>query len=689
MPFIAGTAASPSIRFNPDNHSGLYLRSVSDIAISVASSPVMSWNNFSVSSNLPIWLTSGTQAKPAIAFQSDQNVGFYKKAAGVWGYAVDNVAGPALSVQGLVLPAGTTAGRPGTPVANVLRANTDTAGLDLYVNGAWATIGGQLSFNSLAEADAYVCGVAPDVILLQGYYEAGDRGAGALYKRVNSQPGHPAKFSITENSLTVWFELIEQTYMNVGWFGVKGDNTLEDMDCIEAGLWYLSEIGGGTLYFPAGDYLLGQGSTANIAIHVDVNNVTLLGDGPAATRFKLADNQECHVVNFYNVINCGLNGIGINGNRNNQSQQVHGIRLQNVTNIYITNFLIEQTYHYAIGAQDGTISGVRISHGKIQNIGADCIDFKNKTNTNVRNFVEHVVIDTWGLNGLTTAQTGIDCRGPVSVSNISVVNPPNDGVGVRFREGETGVDVNGFGGHRSSLTQFDIRLGAAATGIGVVSQARDVTISNGYINGGLRGVQASGDRCHVTAVTTEGTTSEGIYFTIAGSLEADYSIATSCTAIGGTRGFRTAVDSTQFIGCWAKDNTTGFQTDATADATTIIGGGVVGTTTGVGDSGTNSRIRNVDGWKTEAHIETGSLTLDSTGSKTFSIPHGLPFTPDLKDVALTLIRETAVTDPVIVNVWVEATDSTIVQGRARVTTASATGAATFRIGIKVEGKNGA
>ena len=145
-------------------------------------------------------------------------------------------------------------------------------------------------------------------------------------------------------------------------------------------------------------------------------------------------------------------------------------------------------------------------------------------------------------------------------------------------------------------------------------------------------------------------------------------------------------DRFQLIGCIGTGNTSrGLRIQAAADATKVIGGEFSGNTAGqVDDGGTNSTFVKTTGYVNEAQIESASLTLDSTGSKTALIPHGLSKAPTLKQCVPHLIRETAVTDPVFGFLWVETVDATNVGVRARVTTASATGGATFRIGVNIK-----
>ncbi|MBA8910142.1 right-handed parallel beta-helix repeat-containing protein [Aminobacter ciceronei] len=501
------------------------------------------------------------------------------------------------------------------------------------------------------------------------------------------QPGDASKTLVIKQDASGY--LLSRTWFNVLAFGAIGNGVADDTVAIQAAIDAAAAIGGGTVYFPASSYLVSEGSTATVAIMVSTNDIYLAGDGAGASIIRLANNQNCNIISVDGgaslLTGGGIRGLEIDGNRTNQNAG-HGIRLDWASNFVIQDFYVHDAYHYGIGAQGGEISGVTITRGLIKDTGGDGIDFKNLEDINRANFISDVTVVNFGLDTVgSPTQAGIDCRGPVHISNIAISGAPADGTGVRFRQGEL-LDSMGFGAHRSSLKGFDIRMGAAATGLGVNVFARDVVVSDGYVSGGHRGVQVGELRCRVSQVTCEGTASEGFHTIESAPYEGDGAIFTACVALNNTlRGFRATADGTQFIGCQAIGNVGhGFLIDGAADGTKIIGGRANGNGANVGNSGTNTIIRNLEGFKTSANLISGSLTLDSTGSKTAVIPHGLGVTPALQDVALTFLRETAVADHGIAFLQVDGVDATNVNVRARVSTASATVGATFKIGVRID-----
>src|SRR5262249_45657560 len=91
-----------------------------------------------------------------------------------------------------------------------------------------------------------------DVFQIIGNTSIGDLGMGAIYTHIGAPPTGPMAI---QDAAGAWFNLvISGGFVNVGWFGAKGDGVTEDMPALRAANDYLISIGGGTLYFPKGHY---------------------------------------------------------------------------------------------------------------------------------------------------------------------------------------------------------------------------------------------------------------------------------------------------------------------------------------------------------------------------------------------------------------------------------------------------
>jgi hypothetical protein len=481
-------------------------------------------------------------------------------------------------------------------------------------------------------------------------------------------------------------EKLEQT-VSVLDFGAVGDGTTDDTVAINNAIIAVNAAGGGTVFFPEGTYLVTDVGN-NVAISL-LSNVTLNGDGINATIIKLKNNGNAHVINATSVSNVAITNLTVDGNRASQSLGVHCIRGGGVDGYFIENVEAKQAYAYGIGFQTGTFKRIKLNNVYIHDTGLDGIDLKNKNSDNEDVQYSNITIRQWGLDTTATVQTCMDIRGVAELVNIDARNPGNNTCyGIRFRDGETS-SVNGLGGHKSSLTNFFIDMGTTTLSVGLGIVARDVTVSNGHIQGGLFGVLVQDSGARVSQVTVTGTSGRAWTLDNQGSgLDADDCVLTACQAHDcAAQGFTVRTNRCQLIGCYSYSNDRGMVIESTADNTRIIGGDVTrNTTSGLTTSGTNDSIRNVNGFVNEVTLISPNLAIDATGSKAFTIAHGMDVTPALKDVSLALLLNTAVVDYVVAFFQVTSVDSNNVSGRVLVSTASATGGAVINVGVKISTK---
>ncbi|MFK7692168.1 glycosyl hydrolase family 28-related protein [Paenibacillus sp. HJGM_3] len=80
--------------------------------------------------------------------------------------------------------------------------------------------------------------------------------------------------------------LLETPYLNVKWFGAKGDGVTDDMAAIQRTLDAASARGGGTAFLPNGTYIVSPSGSTRISLR---NNVNILGEG-TSTVIKVKDN---------------------------------------------------------------------------------------------------------------------------------------------------------------------------------------------------------------------------------------------------------------------------------------------------------------------------------------------------------------------------------------------------------------
>mgnify|MGYP001605062737 CR=1 FL=1 len=78
-----------------------------------------------------------------------------------------------------------------------------------------------------------------------------------------------------------------------------------------------------------------------------------------------------------------------------------------------------------------------------------------------------------------------------------------------------------------------------------------------------------------------------------------------------------------------------------------------------------------------------TFAIDATGVKTITTAHGLGITPTKEQVKLTVVEETNVDDWAFNLLKVDTVDATNITSKINVSTASATVAATARLGIQI------
>jgi hypothetical protein len=381
-------------------------------------------------------------------------------------------------------------------------------------------------------------------------------------------------------------EKLEQT-VSVKDFGAVGDGVTDDVDAIDAGIAYLKSIGGGTLYFPTGTYVISTDMINGIAIR-SASGITLCGAGQSATTIKSLSGNGGHTISIFDSNNITIENLTVDGNRPNQISAGHGIRGENITGLTIQNVTVQQTYSYGIGLQDGIFKNVRIQNVNIEYTGADGMDCKNKDSDtgegNESLFISNVSVKQWGLRSELTSQAGLDMRGPWEVSNVFLTEPGAiDCNGIRFRFGESDDLANGLGGHKSKLANFYIDLGTTTTsGIGLSVNAPFVTVTNGYIKGGSDSLQVISGGTTVTKdvsisnVYIDSHADEGIF------INGNDVLISNCVITGGNEGVRTVGERTKLIGCVMDGCEEGFVAQAGGDDLLLQGCSVINSTVRAG-----------------------------------------------------------------------------------------------------------
>lgn len=454
-----------------------------------------------------------------------------------------------------------------------------------------------------------------------------------------------------------------------------------DVYGINAAIQYVSNNGGGTVVLaPWVTYYIGA-SSGNVGV-VMASNVRLLGDN---STLLVLPGSEAHGINIQNCLNVAIQGVIVYGTRAGQTLNVHGIRVENTTGLDIAHCHITNTMAYGIGLQEGALIDISIHDTKVSDTGFDGIDFKNKLNLNQNVKLHNIVVRDFDQRA-ATGKAGIDVRGVIELSNIVIYGQSAvSGAGIRFRNGEL-IDANGLGGHGSTLTNFHVVgdvVSSATIGVHVV--ARDVRISNGWIDGYQFGIRLSdiNNGVHNTVVSN------------AVSTAVDMSASSYSTVVGCNirNGIAYGVDIDTSTGVVLSGNSItsngsyGVRVQASATDTVLSGNTFASNVTGpVTDAGTGTRASANAGWRTQNRVLSNTFAVDSTGVKSVTIAHGCTGTPTVQACSVVLTRDTNVSDYAVGFVRVVSTTSANVIVEVLVSTASATSGATAKLALSVDMK---
>ena len=465
---------------------------------------------------------------------------------------------------------------------------------------------------------------------------------------------------MTEISRSAQVARLGTDVVSVKDFGAKGDGVTDDTAAIQAAI----DSGNGTIYFPDGVYLSNS---------ISINNPTELKGSKVNTTIKLNANQDNHLLICSNVSDVFIHNITLDCNR--QSNNLgHGIRLESVSNVSISQVRIIECAGYGLGIQAGIIKDLDINNVLIQGVNNDGIDFKNLDDENENIKLSNITIKDFGS---VTGKAGLDLRGAVQLSNIYVEINFNDCIGVRFREDDIGN--TGVGGRRSSINNVRIKRLAGTGTVGIITNCRHVKISNAWVEDTVAGYVDYLGKCHFSNCVAYQCTGDG--FTVNSTRSSFSNVLADQCAIG----FDVEGDKNNFIGATAEGCTNkGIRLKAGADSNNFIGGEVANNVDDVDNSGSSNVFRDVLGYKTEVCLTARGLDLTTTGSKTFTIPHGLARVPSLSSVQLTMLLDTSANDFTVGYLRVESVDATHITGRLYVSSASSVSSAECKVNILIK-----
>lgn len=417
---------------------------------------------------------------------------------------------------------------------------------------------------------------------------------------------------------------------NVKDYGALGDGTTNDHTAIAAAITAANAAGGGTVYFPAGTYLV-DGSLGAAA-----TNITIKGDGMFLSKIKLKNSGNAHVFDISGS-KWRFENIGIDGNRANNTSG-HGIRIAGDHHI-MRSVYIHDTVGYGVACAQSDSTSLRyadFNHVLIVNAGTDGIDIKDKDSANVGNRLTNILVLGWDASASGDC-AGVDCRGHVQLTNITCVGVSTNGAGVRFRP--NGVSTGPVGARRSTLVNALIVGDGTTSSYGLAVNSHDVSASNVTIVDCWRGVAdvAAAERAALTSILVINGFSRGY------EINSDEgAVLTNCRAEGCVSAFRIVGDDVTLTACRSDDaSSSGFHL---LGARPILIGCRLKATGGTGltidAAATSALISGCDftgqsGGTKVSDLGTGTVATENIGINDIGNPRPLIYTMDGAGVAIT------------------------------------------------------
>lgn len=439
-------------------------------------------------------------------------------------------------------------------------------------------------------------------------------------------------------------------------------------------------------------YLKGPRFTISTGL-LGYDNTILKGDGIGATTLTRANNTNINMITNADTTNGNSNiaimDMTIDGNKANQNPSGNwgrGIKFTKVTKPVVQNVEIVDCDNRAVHFDTCTDGWIRDCYG------IDCGFFQEQ------NFTFERCVRCYFSR--TTASGGKDQNYNIAYSTncgfYDVISIGGQGAGIGLFGSSSGgnndgIIIDGFMSiddesvalrvERTKNFEFSNIWIKDSTGEGIRSFGDTTVFENGSLsnvniyspgnNGILLAVpHLTATNVNVYSAGSDGFRSQGIESKLSNvnvfgagtnaiQLEGNYSSLTNCTGknagtsnVGGNKnGLRLNASHCQINNSNFFDDQEvgtqdyGVREIGTADYNTIYGCDVTGVSAPILKLGTNTKVRNNQGYITEA---AGTATIPS-GTTNIAVNHGLSVTPTLKDISVTL-GENPTSDPG--NIWV-------------------------------------
>jgi len=387
-------------------------------------------------------------------------------------------------------------------------------------SGKWLLASVMPQVNTIADLQA-ATGIESSVVYVRGYYSDGDGGEGLFYYDANDTTSTDNGGTIIVDADGKRWKRPVSGWVNVKWFGAKGDNASDDtlaiqsaIDSLELSLTDPTQARfsipgqGGTVYFPKGAYVI----TSTLRIG---EGIRLLGE-ETATRLEFAftDTFGRGIILRWEDFNGGNDPEGYTRNvyfENLTFAARHVQSLNSLAHFLSLHFGIEITFRNVRFSGVNNVSYVLVNgieFSKCMNINIDNAVFDNGWSAIRTSLLNGA---TWSLNlskfsslflyGMESTPIILDNSSDVVIDNIKVEGYNN-----------TATTNYGFniGASSSRISVVGINVGGDKQDYGIVVDGNNNTIVGGAVSGcASSGIVINGSNNTIASVASHNNGAHG------------------------------------------------------------------------------------------------------------------------------------------------------------------------------------
>ena len=351
--------------------------------------------------------------------------------------------------------------------------------------------------------------------------------------------------------------------VNVKDFGAVGNGAHDDTAAIQAAIDYAGGKVGGTVFFPAGTYIVHNPSPDRssgfypkyFALYMPYSNVRLAGAGIGVTKIKCKNTDASYGVLAMAVMpivngapqisNTSVLNMTLDGNSETfdlikgvtRTPVVYAVGLRNSQ---FRNLVVMNSNMYGIGLENGGHQNITIDTCTFIKCGRDAIDNKNNGSVNRNIYINNVSIINCGFGNYEASDSpnegiGIACP-TAKITNVSFFQIPTNGklgglIHVKPNSQGTGSEGVVIDGIHAIFDGTEYTNMQGALDVKNVNARISNVVLKGHVSVGIRLQQPS---CTVTNCYIEGA-EKGIYVTQKTTVGENYELyprATNSTVFG-------------------------------------------------------------------------------------------------------------------------------------------------------------